>query len=689
MSHFWKTRYGPAGWIILALASGSASPAFAQDEYPPASAPASRPVAEDVAPQVDAPLDDEELFDDEDLDLLDLEVATVVTASRHEQPITSVPYAVSVVTAADIRRSGARSIPDALRLVPGVDIADLTFANHAVSPRGFLGFLSNQVLVLVDGRQIYDSAFGGTVWGAWPFQLEDVERIEVIRGPGGVTWGANAVNGVINIITKDPLHQDRVVYTAGGGTRGRHMQHIGVTAGDEQLRLRLSAEYESCDGFRRGGSLLFPLRDQSQSGKFGLHMIYDADERDTWTLSAGSSLLNHGFPRAPMAGLFHGRRSGAQTNFVLGKWTRRLAADNSFELTAFVNDFQVSPGERPIDYRYQQFALQFGHKFTPAESHTLTWGVDTRLDLLDTTNSDPFMMTRGFVDTGIVGVYLQDDWRLSEHWTLALGGRVDYEAYVGFEPSARAALSYRMTENTAFYGAVSRAFHILPSATRYLDIPLAGGLIRTQRSPDWQPPTTISGEVGYRGRYFKNRLHANVNVFWNNLSDTYTLTPRLGPPGLIWIDIDNRGSTTLYGVEVDARFAATKDLTLLGHYTFQEMDWRVSAPIHDKDMISPPRHKFMVGATYDLTKDLHLAGYLHYVGEVTAPNPVNPFIPRFVDEYFRLDLMTEYEFWDDRAAVSVGVKNLIDTHHYEGGTSFLNDAEVPRMIYAQLRIKFE
>ncbi|MFQ5495756.1 MAG: TonB-dependent receptor plug domain-containing protein, partial [Phycisphaerae bacterium] len=133
-----------------------------------------------------------------------MEVQVVVTASRREQKLGSVPYAMSVITADDIRRSGARSIPDALRLVPGVDVADLSFGNAAVSSRGFHGFIANLTLVLVDGRQIYDSVFGGTLWGAWPFQLEDIERIEVIRGPGGVTWGANAVNGVINIITKDP-----------------------------------------------------------------------------------------------------------------------------------------------------------------------------------------------------------------------------------------------------------------------------------------------------------------------------------------------------------------------------------------------------------------------------------------------------------------------------------------------------
>jgi len=164
----------------------------------------------------------------EDIDLLDLEVATVVTASRRKQKITTVPHAMSVITAEDIRRSGARSIPDALRLVPGVDVADLTYGNAAVSPRGFHGLVARNLLVLVDGRQLFDSLFGGTLWGSWPFQLEDIERIEVIRGPAGVTWGANAVNGVVNIITRQGNVNSAFV-EGGIGSYGRTEGSIGGT----------------------------------------------------------------------------------------------------------------------------------------------------------------------------------------------------------------------------------------------------------------------------------------------------------------------------------------------------------------------------------------------------------------------------------------------------------------------------
>jgi outer membrane receptor protein involved in Fe transport len=192
--------------------------------------------------------------------------------------------------------------------------------------------------------------------------------------------------------------------------------------------------------------------------------------------------------------------------------------------------------------------------------------------------------------------------------------------------------------------------------------------------------------LGYRGRFF-GRVDANLNLFWNAYDSLTTLTLLPGPPGLIRYHFDNKYSAALYGVEFDTRYAATENLALLGNYTYQIMDGRGPGSVIDTDYLTPPKHKFMLGARYSPTRDLHLASHLYYVDAATSRNPANPFARRPVAPYFRLDLNAEYEFWDDRAALSVGVRNLLDSHHYEGGTLFLNDAEVPRMIYAQLRLR--
>lgn len=667
--------------MASALLLSRGAPAFARDTTPlDDNAPASRPADDQQGL--------EDLDDLGDIDLLDLDVPVVVTASRREQLITDVPYAVSVITADDIRRSGAHTIADALRLAPGVDIADLNTWNSAVSPRGSHGFLARDTLVLVDGRQIFDSFFGGTLWGSWPFQLEDIARIEVIRGPGGVTWGANALNGVINIITKDPKEQEGVTIITGGGSRGFHREYLGYGFADEKLRFRISTEYEASDGFKRGGTPILNLDDEYKGARMSLYGVYDPGEDDTLTFSLGSAVVDGGFPRSPVGGL-RGAHSRSQANFVLGKWTHRGAGSHVFEITGYVNDFHVCNGIPQVDYRYQQFALQFSHTFEPAENHLLTWGLDGRVDYVDASNADPFMITGDTISTGIIGAYIQDEWRFAEKWTLNLGGRVDYDTYGGFQPSGRAALSYRVTESTAFYGAVSRAFQMVPGALRFMDVPFLQGLARSRANREVDPQTMVAYEMGYRGRYIDNRLDVAANAFWHEYWDTMTLSPRLKPPAVILMSLDNRAASSLYGVELEADFALTKRLTLLSNYTYQQLDRESKEPIHDQEIMSPPRHKGMIGLRCDPTDDLHLSGQLYWVDEVEAPNPWNPFVARQIDSYFRLDLMAEYEFWDDQAAVSLGVRNLIDNHHYEGGTLFLNDAEVPRMIYGQLRLSFK
>jgi iron complex outermembrane receptor protein len=629
------------------------------------------------------PATDESL---EDIDLLALEVPTVVTASRHEQKITDVPYAVSVITAEDIRLSGARSIPDALRLVPGVDVADLSYATHAVSPRGLNGILAGATLVLVDGRQIYDSLYGGTFWGSWPFQLEDIERIEVIRGPGGVTWGANAVNGVINIITKDPADQLGLTVTGRGGSRGSHKEHLGYAFADKKLRLRVSGEYEASDGFRAGVSPLFEFDDNYKTGRMGVHAIYQASPDDTLTFSGGSSVVQDGYPPS-LAGAFGREKANSNANFLLAKWAHQIEPDSAFELTGYVNDFYLKTGTLGAEYRYQQFALQARHTFKPADGHTLTWGIDTRADITDSGNSGPDILSKTFVGTGIIGLYVQDQWRFAPQWVLDLGARIDYEFYTGFEPSARAALSYEFTDNSVVYGAVSRAFATC-GAIRFTDTPLLDDWIRLTENPGIEPMHLMAYELGYRGRFF-DRLDVSANAYWHEYEGLGASAFELSPHSLLQYKWDNRASASLYGVELEGKYAVTDRLMLLGNYTYEQMRWRPADLFGATDFITPPQHKFMVGARYSPTEDLHLSSHLYFVDRVKAPNAYNPLWKLDVPSYFRLDLRAEYEFWDDRASVAVGVSNLLDPGHPEAGSQFFGHGEVPRMVYAEMRVSFQ
>lgn len=677
-------------WVLsfAAILSPASTLAQAPTSQPTTSpAPASPPAATAPAQPAPSPAATDGL---DDIELLDLRVPVVVTATRRPQPVDTVPYAVSVITADDIRRAGARNVPEALRLAPGIDVAALSYGNYAVSPRGFHGFLADQALVLVDGRQLFDSLFGGTAWGIWPFQVEDIERIEVVRGPGGVTWGANAVNGVINIITKKPADQAGLTITGGGGSRGTHNEHLGYAFADDKLQLRISGEFENSDGFRSGRrGFLHGYEDEYHAGRLAVHGIFDVSPRDTLTFSAGSAITDDNLPRGLVSGPQR-KNVSFQANYVLGRWTHEIEPDNHIDVAAYVNDHYASPGMSRLEYRYQQLAFQFSHTFKPAPAHTLTWGLDTRVDLLDTSIADPYMLAEDYLSTAVVGLYVQDDWRLAPRWLLSLGARIDYESYGGFQPSGRAALAYELNENSRVYAAVSRAFQMPAVGVRFLEMPFYWGLAHLVSDEHVNTQDLLAYELGYRAQLF-DRLDLDLNTFWHEHQDLVGLTPRPGPPGLLAVEYDNLADASIYGVELEARYALTERVTLLGNYTFQNLNWRSGeAPsVLCRDNPEPPKHKFMLGARWGLTDDLHLASHLYYVDATTAPNGAWPLSPLTIHPYFRLDLRGEYEFWNDRAALAVGVRDLLDGAHYEGGTMFLGPGEVPRMIYAELRIRYK
>lgn len=594
---------------------------------------------------------------------------------------------MSVITAEDIRSAGARNVPDALRLVPGMDVAEIVYGTTAVSARGNHGSLDRWLLVLVDGRQIYDPVIGATFWDSWPFQLEDIERIEVIRGPGGVTWGPNAVQGVINIVTKKPEDQQGLTVTGQGGSRGTQKEHVGYAFNDGKLKMRISGEYEGSDGFKKGGSILRGLDDYYKAGRSSIHAVYDAGPNDSFTLSVGNALVDGGYATPAVVGLGFDKRPGTQASYALGKWTHKTSEERQLDVTGYFNDFRFCPGFSQVDYRYQQYALQVGETIKTSDTNTIRWGLDSRADYYDAGNCNPPMLNDEFAGTGMVGLYLQDELRFAPRWALNVGGRIDYDFYGGFMPSGRAALSYNPTETSAIYAAISRSGQIPTLGFRSMQMPVAASLGYVTGESDLPNSTSMAYELGYR-TVLPHGLEFDANVFWQELDDMIALGVDPGPPGLLQFSYNRESDQSLYGAELNLKYKITPRLTLLGHYTFQNMNWRSSEPYNHMDLIAPPKHKFMIGARYSPIDPLHLSAHLYFTDKTYGPNPSNPFGDVDIPRYFRLDLRAEYEFWKDRASAAVGVRNLLDSNHIEGSTHFTNTAESPRMVYGEVRFTF-
>lgn len=665
----------------------STSPVYAQSETNPTEDADTRAIAANTDEQPATTIDTIPPIEEEmdDVLLFELEVDEVVfSASRRQQTVESLPYAITVITADDIQNAGALTVTDALRLVAGSNVAQLSAINPAISLRGFSGILARDLLVLVDGRQIFDGLYGGTVWGAWPFQIEDIDRIEVIRGPAGLTWGPNAVNGVINIITKAPSDEPQLVLRSGAGTQGWSRNYLGYSFADQRLSFRISGEYERGDGHVRGGNALFPIDDDYKTGRINFKGSFQINEQDTLRFSGGSAVINGGYLANTVFGKAEVGRSRA--NYMQLAWERRPDPDEQITLTLYVNDFGLIYAIDLSNYAYDQVGLSLTHTFKAASEHTLTWGIDSRLDYFDS-GSTPNFVRKPYVLSGVIGAFIQDEWRFAEQWILNAGLRLDYDTYAGFEPSARVGITHFINEQHSLFAAVSRAVHMPPAPYNFVHVPAFGGLFGLRSKTLLENQPIMAYELGYRGKYLDEKLDLTANLFWHELQDITALNPKPFAPFLMTGVIDNTGSASVYGLEVESEYRPETDWRLLANYTYQQMDWHPdSTTPQNHEILTTPRHQFMVGVQHDLTDDLHVSTHWYFVDDVDAPTTLNLLTGKAISDYHRLDITARYEFWEDRAQFSVGVKNLLDNHHPEGSSQFMNESEVPRKIFAELRL---
>ncbi len=615
--------------------------------------------------------------------LFDLQIPTVVTATRHEESIFDLPYSVSVITAEDLRVSGARSIADGLRLAAGVDVAELSSGQYAVLPRGFHSFSANKVLVLVDGRPIYDTLVAGTFWTAWPFQLEDIERIEVIRGPAGVAWGANAVNGVINIISKAPSEQLGLKLVGSAGSRGTYSGYVGYGLRDGKTSLRISGEVRGSDGFPSATGILNHTDDQYLGGTGQARIVMELNEREQLTLSAGSSVAHDNYPLPWYATILGAGQPAWETNSIGATWTRKEQNEGESSLRFYVNDFHTNSGPSYLDYRYQQVGAGLSRSSKVSETHKLGWGMDGRIDYTDAGNAEPYMLDKGHVLDGALGIYVQDDWRFAPRWSLTSGLRVEYDTYGGFDWAGRSALSYKLAEKELLFASVSHAFQMPPAPRRFMNFPVGGEIFRITGDRGLDAEQLWAYELGYHGQPTE-RLQLAVTGYWHDYHDLLASQFRLGRGGLFQLQQANGPQTGVYGLELEARYALTPRFLLLGNYTFERPD--SSIDFTKIGAISPPENKFMLGTRWSPHDDWHLSSHLYFVDSVKAGNAAMAFIPQSIASYLRLDVRVEREFWKDRASVAAGVRNLLDGGHIEGGSNAVKNTEVPRTYFLEMRI---
>jgi len=607
-------------------------------------------------------------------DLINIQVTSV---SKKEEKLNDAPAAISVLTGDDLHRSGATSVAEALRLVPGMDVGQVNAYTWAVSARGFNGQFANKLLVMVDGRSVYTPLFSGVYWDLQQQILDDLDRVEVIRGPGGSIWGANAVNGVINVVSKSAKDtQGALVYGSGGDVHltmdgGRYGGMIG-----SNTYYRVFGSYQKTDDYQlstNGGSAM----DNWWGGEGGFRIDHyrGSDTHLTWQADATKSEIP-------------GQDNDAYNANTIGRWTRELSDRSSVEVQAyydrFFRDYLVNDTIDTLDFAAQ-------HTFGLGEHNDIIWGIGYRFISSKVETIGPVVaITKGNYNQQIFSLFGQDEFKIiPEKLTITLGTKIEHNDITGFEfqPTVRAV--FKPAENQTVWASVSRALRT-PSDYEGRDLARittgpptngpGGGFYLPQLvgNPDLESEVLWAYEAGYRIQPDK-RVNVDLAVFYNDYSG---LVSGSSPPqfvpgvpiGTATTNFVNGPKAQTYGGELAVTFAPSDTWRLTASYSLlhEHLD-----PGIFLTGTGDPEHQITLRSAYDFTKRASFDAQLRYVDGFPG-----------VSSYVTADLRLSYRPIDS-IELSIVAQNLFqDQHREQPGVVGTLVSQVPRGFYGKLTWRF-
>lgn len=622
--------------------------------------------------------------------------ATVMSVSKTSENLRDAPAAIYVLSGEDIARSGATSIPEALRAVPGLQVARINASGWAISVRGFNNPLANKLLVLIDGREVYDPLFSGVYWDVQDLPLQDVERIEVIRGPGASLWGANAVNGVINIITKNASDTKGALVSVASGNEDRAIitaRYGGDIGEDAQWRIYGKylnrAPFESPTGADANdewsewrGGFRVDWNPNAGSDRFNLQGdVYGSDDGD---LRSMPMLV------PPYAVVEKDNVSASGAN-LHGTWSRELGDDSRFSLGAYV-DFTR---RRQITLKDERSALDIEgqYEFPAWDRHKLIIGALYRYTVDALTATPIITFAKGTRGDNLVSGFLQDKITLeADRWIVTLGSKFEHNDYSGFEAQPTARLQWLDGKTQMAWASVSRAVRTPTQLEQDLDI-LSGVIppgmlplpiaVELRPSPDFRSERLVAYELGYRRQLMEN-VQLDISGFYNDYDRLSTLS--LMPPEIVLspfhivlpIATTNLTKAKTFGFEAVANWRAGEHINFSAAYSYLHMN--LDGPPSNLAIASEaaegqsPRHQFNVRAQWNVDDGLSLDSALYYVDSLPA-------FP--VSAYWRLDTRIAWQVTDDLELELVG-QNILDGSHREfGPAADANATVIGRSVYGR------
>lgn len=612
----------------------------------------------------------------EDLTELSLEqlmAVEVVTATRSEQPLLETPAAVDVVTGEQIRRAGVTRLPEALRLAPGVQSRPIDASKMAITMRGFNNRFANKLLVLIDGRTIYSPLFAGVWWEAQDLVLDDVDRIEAVRGPGGALWGANAMNGVINILTLPASQTQGASVTAAAGPEER-----GTVAVRYGGRMAPGVWYRVSGKTIRRDALTVKGERTADNWHLSRAAARIDGERgtDAWSLDGElfggrfHQTMEDGLSWSPPYAVSYDFSTEVRGGHLLGHWTRRWEDGEDLRLSAVYDGYRrrdmVAPG------RWHTLGLDLQRGLVLGSGDRLTAGVEIRGTWDELESSERFSFSPASRRTQVVSGFLHHEMALADRGPkLVLGAKLEHNSFTGTEvlPSLRCLWNDRQ-RRWAVWGAVSRAVRLPTRAEvegeHLADLqPLSGNpadllVVRFRGNAGLRAEELVAYETGVRAR-LSPRVNLEATGFYNVYDDLLS-----GEPATTWLDTTasprqlvvvytggNMISGRTWGGEVTGEVRPVSGWRVRGGYAYLRMDLHTDPGSQDPGMLEylgdNPHHRALLQSSIDLSRRVELDAVLEYTGRLPYG---------WQDRHVTLDLRLGWQLGPGLELAAIG-RNLI------------------------------
>ena len=583
---------------------------------------------------------------------------TIVT--RRPEKLSESPSAVQVITGEDIHRSGATSLPEALRLASNLEVAQINSHDWAISARGFNNSLANKLLVMIDGRTVYTPLDAGVFWDVQNVLLDNIDRIEVVSGPGGTLWGANAVNGVINIVTKSARDTQGLMVQGGGGS---FLQDFGAVqyggSNGTNLFYRVYGQR-----FDRNSALL-------PSGK---------DARDSWDMSQGGLRMDW-YPTEDNTVTVQGDSyAGSELNtptgttFVdgqnlLGRWTHTISDTSDLSAQAYFDRTWRDISQSAAD-ELKTYDLDFQFRFGWGSRQSITVGAGYRLMQDEVRNAPALAFFPPNRNMQLFSGFVQDQIALvPDNLQLTLGTKLEHNDFSGFDAQPSARLAWMPTERHTLWAAISRAVRSPSRVDTDVDVPGTPPPVLVGNR-NFSSETVLTYEAGYRVRPFE-RATLSLATFYNDYNNLRSINP-ISPTTFI---VGNGFDGQTWGAELSGTYQAADWWRLRAGYTYFHKELWPNGPLADPSIRegNDPANQVMVQSIMNLPAHFQFDTVGRFVDSLR-----NPKVPRYVT----FDVRVAW-WWKDNLEISVIGQNLWDNQHPEFGDAATRE-EIPRSIFGKI-----